>query len=195
MPRKRGWSSTMMALASSVATTGAWIFSASRASASRAPQISAVCSATITGRRCGLDGGRGFLHRLGIRPRAERGKARVRFVHDDVEHAFVGGDGIAGVARHVDVHGTRRAGRRFAKRLPQHVRNLLEKVDAALPLGDRLVERARAALPGRRCGTGSSRRGGPRRRSPASGPGRDPACRRRDWRRRPTAPCTRPGGR
>jgi hypothetical protein len=48
---------------------------------------------------------------------------------------------IAGVARHVDVDGARRAGRRLAEGLPQHVRYLLHEVDAALPLGHRLVQR------------------------------------------------------
>ena len=55
--------------------------------------------------------------------------------------AFVGRHGIARIACHVDVHGTRRPGRRFAERLPQDVRYLLHKVDAALPLRYRLIQR------------------------------------------------------
>ena len=65
----------------------------------------------------------------------------MRFVRDDVEHPFHGSDGIAGEARDVEVHRARRAGGRLAKRLTHEVRNLLQRVDPAVELGHRRIQR------------------------------------------------------
>ena len=81
-----------------------------------------------------VDGGR-------IGMRAKRRKARVRLIGGNVELAFKRRHGIAGIARHVDMDGSRRAGRRLAEGLPQQMRNLLERVDTAVELGDRLIQR------------------------------------------------------
>jgi hypothetical protein len=58
----------------------------------RFPRAADLCGVLGDDHRpgCGLDGGRRLLHRFRVRSGPESGVARVRFVHDDVEHPLIG---------------------------------------------------------------------------------------------------------